>query len=335
MSPALKRTAIIVLLITLLLLAAVLRLRSAEPAAVVHRQRIMMGTVVEITARGADRARLEPAVAAAFAEMARIEALMGPAAESDAARLSRAADSVEVAAETAEVIAFGLRMAAASSGAFDLTLGRLKALWAIESERPRVPAAADIRAALAGTGPGALTLAGRRVSKSDPALAIDLGGIAKGYAIDRAIETLRRAGVNSASVNAGGDIRLLGDRGEGPWRIGIEHPRRPGDLLAVVPLADRAIVSSGDYERYFEQDGRRYHHLFDPATGYPAAACQSVTVLAASAIEADVLATAVFVLGPEKGFAFLQAQPGVDGLIIAADGRRLATSGLWEMIEWR
>ncbi len=335
MSPSLKKTSLIVLLIAALALVAFLRRRPEEVAGMVSHQRILMGTVVEVVARGDDRDILEPAVAAAFAEMARIEALMGPAADSEVSRLSRSVSGTEVTAETAEVIELGLRMAEKSRGAFDLTLGRLKTLWAVESDQPRVPTAAEIGMALAGTGPQALHLEGRFVHKGTPTLVVDLGGIAKGYAIDRAVEVLRQAGVDSASVNAGGDIGLLGDRGDGPWRIGIQHPRRPGSLLAVIEVAGRAIVTSGDYERYFERDGHRYHHLFDPATGYPAAGCQSVTVLAASAAEADALATAAFVLGPEKGLAFLQAQAGVDGLIVAADGSRQATSGLQGRIEWR
>ena len=184
-------------------------------------------------------------------------------------------------------------------------LGRLKQLWNIEGEHPRVPNAAEITAALAGTGLGDLRLAGQVVTKDDPRLAVDLGGIAKGYAVDRAIAVLQAAGVRHASVNAGGDIRLLGDRGDRPWRIGIQHPRKSDAILATLDLADTAVVTSGDYERFFERDGVRYHHLFDPATGQPARRCQSVTVVAPEAMLADALATAVFVLGPGPGLKLL------------------------------
>jgi thiamine biosynthesis lipoprotein len=319
------------ILVLLVLLAALVLFRGGGREAELRESRILLGTLVEIHLPRADRAARE-AVTAAFAEMARIEALMSPRiASSDVARLSAAADPLEVAPETAEVIALGLDVAARSGGAFDLTLGRLKALWDIEGEVPRVPGRAEIAVVLAGIGPTALRLDGLRVSKAQPDLAVDLGGIAKGYAIDRAIAVLAQAGIAQASVNAGGDLRLLGSRGERPWRIGIRHPRSAEELLATLELSGRAVVTSGDYERFFEVDGRRYHHIFDPRGGFPAAACQSVTLVADNAMLADALATAVFVLGPEEGLALLAEFPGVEALIVAADGAIHATSGMAEL----
>lgn len=300
------------------------------------RSRILMGTVVEISAHGADPGRLEAAVTAAFEELARIERLMQPSGdESDVARLTASLQGVEVAPETAEVIALGLQVASASGGAFDLGLGRLKGLWGIESEAPRVPTPEEVRQALAGTGPEGLRLDGLRVEKSMPALAVDLGAIAKGYAVDRASEILRRAGIESASINAGGDIRLIGERSGRPWRIAIQHPREADRQLATLELTDVAVVTSGDYERFFEKDGVRYHHIFDPRTGYPAGRCQSVTVVTPSAALADALSTAVFVLGPEAGLALLRHFPEADGLIVAADGTRHLTPRLEARLTWR
>jgi thiamine biosynthesis lipoprotein len=312
---------IVLLLLTLLVAAAWWRLRP-EPGPLTET-RLLMGTTVTVEAAGLAAKRLEDAVTAAFAEIARIEALMTPhRPESDISRLSAAATEASVSVETAEVLRTGLAVAARSGGAFDPTLGRLKALWGIEAETPHIPTPTEIAAALEGTGPAALTVTGTRVRKRMPQLAVDLGGIAKGYAIDRALAVLREHGVTSAAVNAGGDIGLLGDKQGRPWRIGVQHPRRPGEILTTVAAVDRAVVTSGDYERYFERDGRRYHHLFDPATGFPADRCQSVTVLAPSAMLADALATALFVLGPEPGLALLRDYPGVDALIVAADGRQ-------------
>ncbi|MBE0599471.1 MAG: FAD:protein FMN transferase, partial [Desulfuromonadales bacterium] len=150
----------------------------------------------------------------------------------------------------------------------------------------------------------------------------------------RAVEILRQAGAGGASVNAGGDIRLLGDRRGAPWRIGIQHPRLPQMVLGVLSLADTAVVTSGDYERFFERDGIRYHHLFDPRSGEPARLAQSVTVVAASAALADGLATAAFVLGPAAGIELLERQPGVEGMVVDATGRPHLTSGLRGEIEW-
>lgn len=324
--------------LTLLLLLALLAIylwRASSPAQELRQSRLLMGTVVEIVALGPDQARLETAVPAALAEIARIEALMTPhQPQSDVSRLSAAADPITVAAETAEVIALGLQVAAASDGALDLTLGRLKALWAIESETPRVPEAEELAAALQGTGPAALQLDGLTVRKAAPQLAVDLGAVAKGYAVDRAVAVLRAAGVTRASVNAGGDIFLLGDQVGRPWRIGIQHPRNQGEVAATLLVADQAVVTSGDYERFFEQDGVRYHHIFDPKTGRPARRCQSATVVAPTAALADALSTAVFVLGPEAGLALVERFPGALALVIDAAGDRHVSPGLQERIEW-
>jgi len=329
-----NRPIIILVLLVALALISFQRFAGGGPESV-RRSRLVMGTVVEIAADGKDADRLDRAVTEAFSEMERLEGLMSPhRPQSDVARLSRSSEGLDVSPETAEVVALGLDVARASGGAFDMTLGRLKTLWGIESEAPRVPSAPEIREALAGSGPDALRLEGNRVIKRDPYLAVDLGGIAKGYAIDRAIDVLRRAEVESASVNAGGDIRLLGARGDRPWRIGIRHPRNPEGLTATLLLDEAAVVTSGDYERFFEADGVRYHHLFDPRTGYPAALSRSVTVVAETAVLADALATAAFVLGPEAGLKLLEESPDAEGLIVGADGAPVFTTGLKGRIEW-
>lgn len=327
---------LVILLLLVLLGSLALQRCAGERPQQVSRSRILMGTVVEISAFGADPGRLEAAVTDAFAEMARIEALMRPAGEgSDVARLSASEQGTEVAPETAAVVALGLQVAAVSGGAFDMGLGRLKALWAIEGENPRVPSAEEIGQALAGTGRGDLRLAGTRVEKAAPTLAVDLGAIAKGYAVDRAAEVLGKAGIGSAAVNAGGDIRLIGKRGGRPWRIAIQHPREADRPLATLELSDVAVVTSGDYERFFEKEGVRYHHIFDPRTGYPAGRCRSVTVVAKSAALADALSTAVFVLGPEEGLALLRRFPQTEGLIVGADGTPHASPGLEARLTWR
>jgi len=332
---SLTRPLVILLLLALLGFLALQRGAGERPQQL-SRSRILMGTVVEISAYGADQGRLEAAVTDAFAEMARIERLMRPAGEgSDVARLTASEQGIEVAPETAEVLALGLQVAAESGGAFDMGLGRLKRLWGIETEAPRVPTPAEIRQSLAGTGQDDLRLDGRRAEKAQPALAVDLGAIAKGYAVDRAVEVLRRAGIESAAVNAGGNIRLIGDHGGRPWRIAIQHPRDAAGQLAVLELVDTSVSTSGDYERFFERDGIRYHHILDPRTGYPAGRCQSATVVTASAALADALSTAAFVLGPEEGLALLQRFPAAEGLIVAADGTRHASPGLEARLTWR
>jgi thiamine biosynthesis lipoprotein len=287
----------------------------------VQRSQLLMGTVVEIMAGGRPTGQLEDAVDAALAEMNRLDQLFSSyRPDSEISRLSQSASGGEVSSDAATVIALGLEVARRSGGAFDLTLGRLKSLWGIDGDNPVVPDRQAIAAALSGIGPDALSLQGLRLSKRDAKLQLDLGGIAKGYAVDRAIAVLKEHGVTRAAVNAGGDMYLLGQRPTRPWRIGIQHPRQKDAVLATVQVRDRAVVTSGDYERFFLRDGQRYHHIFDPQTGFPARACQSVTVIADSVALGDALATALFVLGPQAGLKLLSHYPGSEALIVAADG---------------
>ena len=329
------RSSVITLFLVFLALIVFVLQRGADDAPLV-RTRLLMGTVVEIRVHDRDAARFDKAVTEAFAAMAAIEQRMSPhLPDSEISLISAAAEPIPVSPDTQAVLQIALVVMAASGGAFDPGLGRLIKLWGFAEGEPSVPSATAIHDALKGTGPGDVRLVDGQLVKADAALALDLGGIAKGYAIDRAIAILAAAGVRHAAVNAGGDLRLLGDRGGAPWRIGIQHPRRTDDVLARLNLADRAVVTSGDYERSFEQNGVRYHHILDPATGTPARTCQAVTVVAADAARADALATAVFVLGPEKGMALLANTPGVEGLIVAADGTVTVSDALRERIEWR
>jgi thiamine biosynthesis lipoprotein len=322
------------LILLVLLVALVFWQRFSTEKSQLSRTALLMGTLVEIQANGDDRELLETAVTDAIAEMSRLEQLFSThIPQSEINRLSDAG-TLQVSIETAELLTLGQQIARSSQGAFDMCLGNLKRLWDIESQAPKTPSEKELREALRGIGPESLQIEGRQVTKQTESLRIDLGGIAKGYAVDRAVEILRAAGVLSAAVNAGGDIRLLGYRQGQPWRIGIQHPRQNGEVIATLMLQDRAVVTSGDYERYFEVEGTRYHHLFDPQTGRPARGCQSVTVVAADAASADALATAAFVLGPQKGLALLEQMPEVEGFLIAADGSRLTTSGLEDFLEW-
>jgi len=321
----------------LLLLMVAFFVWQRQPAedSLLSRTALVMGTLVEIKAYGDDRELLEQGLDAAFAEMVRLEQLFSThIPKSEVSRLSAADAPLIVSEETATLLGLGLKIAQRSDGAFDMGLGKLKALWGVESDQPQVPEEQSIALALKGIGPDSLQISEQQVRKQTPGLQIDLGGIAKGYAVDRAVEKLRQAGIFSAAVNAGGDIRLLGDRQGQSWRIGIQHPRKAGEIIATLALQNRAVVTSGDYERYFEQEGLRYHHLFDPQTGRPARGCQSVTVVAADAASADALATAAFVLGPQKGLTLLEQMPDVEGFLIAADGSKLATGGLKDILEW-
>jgi thiamine biosynthesis lipoprotein len=157
---------------------------------------------------------------------------------------------------------------------------------------------------------------------------IDLGGIAKGHAVDRGIAILRERGIRHASVTAGGDSYLLGDRRGRPWVVGIRHPDDQKRVIARIPLADAAISTSGDYERYFEEDGVRYHHIINPRTGRSATGVRSVTIIAPTSTLAEGLTKGVFILGPERGIALAESQPDVDAIVVRDDGKVFYSRGL-------
>jgi len=181
-------------------------------------------------------------------------------------------------------------------------LVRLIALWGFHDENfePRLPDPQAIRALVAANPRMTdLELDGNRVRSRNPAVQLDFGGFAKGYTVDEVIEALRRGGAEHAVVNAGGDLRAIGRHGDRPWRIGIRHPRADGVLGMIEVSGDESVFTSGDYERYFIWEGRRYHHIIDPRTGYPATGSRSVTVIDSDATTADAAATALFIAGPE------------------------------------
>lgn len=190
-----------------------------------------------------------------------------------------------------------------SNGLFNPTIGKLIALWGFHDNALPIGTLPDTAAiaALIAQAPGVsdITFTGTGLVNRNPAVSYDLGAFAKGYAIDRAIERLREFGIHSAIVNAGGDLRAIGQHGDRPWRIGIRHPRGSGILASVEIEANDSVFTSGDYERFFEVDGKRYHHIIDPRSGYPADTTMSVTVIHENAATADAAATALFVAGPE------------------------------------
>ena len=161
-----------------------------------------------------------------------------------------------------------------------------------------------------------------------PDLKIDLGGIAKGYAVDRAIGLLAKAGVDSAIVSAGGDSRIIGDRRGTPWMIGIKHPRKKAEYVARIPLENTAISTSGDYERFYLQGEKRIHHILDPKSGKPATEVQSASIMAAKAVDTDALSTTVFVLGVRQGLELVNSLPEVEAVIIDGQGALHFSQGL-------
>lgn len=289
-----------------------------------------MGTIVEICI--ADRIEDRKGVAnKAFAALREVEDALSIYREgsciSELNRLAAGA-AVKVDFHTFNLIRKAIEFNRLTGGAFDITVTPVLELWGFgENKERRVPGEDELKKTLSLVGTDKILLdeKARTVRFGPSGMKIDLGGIAKGYAVDEAVNALKSAGVKSALVNAGGDIYALGKKGKDGWVTGIRHPRRRGRILARLKLVDTAIATSGDYEKYFILAGQRYSHIFNPKTGYPVRQNfpVSVTALAEDCITADALATAVFVLGPEQGMIIINELDGVEAVIVSGSGKEL------------
>jgi thiamine biosynthesis lipoprotein len=305
-------------------------------------ERPCMGTRCTIAAFHDDEAAVEQAVTRALAEIARLDAMLTTWTEtSEVSRINAGAGSGEVVAvspETYEVLDRSLWVARESGGAFDITVGAFKGLWKFDQDNDgSLPRRSDVLARLPLIDYRGLLLDPKlhtaRLAKKGQS--ITLGGIAKGLIVDRAVAKLRDSGLTDFLVQAGGDLYAAGRRGDRPWRVGIQDPRassgqaRSADTsFALVSLENSAFNTSGDYERFVIQGGKRYHHIIDPRTGYPVTHTRSVTVLAPTSFLADTLDTAVFLLGAEKGLALVARVPGVEAVIVDAKNRVHVSPGL-------
>ncbi len=268
---------------------------------------------------------------AVIAEMRRTDELMStykPESQLSQVNAHAAERPVQVDADIIEVVERGLEMSRLSGGAFDLTYASVGYLYDYRAHQH--PTDQQIDAALPGVDYRQVQVdrAARTIRFLRQGVRIDVGGIAKGFAVDRSIERLREMGIQHAMVNAGGDTRLLGDRRGKPWVVGIRDPRNEGQMVTRLPLVDEAISTSGDYERYFEEDGVRYHHILVPGTGKSARALRSATVLGPNATLTDGLSTSVFVLGVERGMQLIAGLPGVEAVVVDAEGRVYYSDGL-------
>ncbi len=320
--------------ITVVLCLTLATSRATQP--LVERQRDLgvMGTSLHIVAIGEDGARLDRAIEAAIAEIRRVEDLMTDWRASPLTTLNEQAGAdVSVPRELAAIISRSLALCRLTGGAFDPTFAGAGALWDFKADPPQIPDAATIQAALKRVGGDRVSVdaAHNRVYLPE-GMTIGLGGIAKGYGVDRAMAVLREHGVTHALVDAGGDMKLLGQRHGRPWEVAVKHPRDCERAMAVLRLSNSCVVTSGDYERFVEVDGKRYHHILDPRTGYPATGAMSATVVAQNAELADALATALCVLGPVKGLALVEQQRRVEAVIVGLDGAVHVSSGLQDRV---
>jgi thiamine biosynthesis lipoprotein len=304
----------------------------AAPPRVVARTFPVMGTEVTFSAYSADPDAAEHAFAAAYDEIRRVEKLMTDwerpgEPESDIVKINKAAGkkAVKVSPETIEVIEKSLEMSRRSEGAFDITFAAMHGLWKFDEDMDKsIPSPEEIekrrklinwRDVLVNVKSGTVKL--RRVG-----MRMGLGGIAKGYAVDRCSAVLRTAGLKNFMVQAGGDLYVAGRKGSANWMVGVRDPRGgPRDIIGRMPIEDHAFSTAGDYERGFVLNGRRYHHIIDPKTGYPATASREVTIFAPNAFLADALDDSVFILGPKKGMELIDSYPDCATLIVDAQNK--------------
>jgi thiamine biosynthesis lipoprotein len=311
----------------------------AAPAAqpfVLRESREIMSTVFEVSVvAGAelDAASVRPVLAAALDEVGRIEGLASPFIEdSELSRVNAAAggEPVVVSAELFGLVERSVALCEATGGLMDISFMPLGSIWDFRAEPFEPPSDAAITQAKALVDCTAIELDGERHSLRLPraGMAIGLGAVAKGYAVDRASAVLGEAGFPDHLVNGGGDVLARGAKPEGPWMVGIRHPRgERGALMGRMPLRDAAMVTSGDYERFVEHQGVRYHHIIDPRTGRPAQGLVSVSVVDASAERADAIATALLAAGPSEAPGLREAL-GVEALWVKADGDYEVSRGI-------
>jgi thiamine biosynthesis lipoprotein len=255
--------------------------------------------------------------------------------ESDISRINRAAGirCEKVSADTLQVLAQAVEFSSRCRRSFDVTIGPLVTLWHHHKEAATLPDEASIRQVLPLVNDHDLVLDARHSTAGlrKVGQSLDLGGIGKGYCGDRIVAMCREYGIASAYSNLGGNVVTVGARPDGsPWHIGIQHPRQENDIIGAVSVVNQTVVTSGDYQRYFtDSQGKRHHHILDPATGYPAeSGLTSVSIVADQSLAADALSTALFVAGMDKALELLRGFPQTEAILVDSDSRVYVTEGL-------
>ena len=290
-----------------------------------------MGTAVRVELTHGDAHEAALAADAAMQEMHRVDRAMSPyKPESELSRINCEAThgTVAISQEMFDLIERSVEFSRWSGGAFDITFAAIGRFYDYRNGiRPSQAQVAQARTAF-DYRHLLLDAKQRTIRFAHPGVQIDLGGIAKGHAVDNCVRLLRLRGVQAAMVSAGGDSRVFGLRQGRPWIIGIRDPRRPDGMIARLPLTDVAISTSGDYERYFEENGVRYHHILDPSTGESAVGVRAVTVIGPDATTTEGLSKTVFVKGVDRGLALIHSLRDVDAVVVDARGRMFYSNGL-------
>ena len=306
-------------------------LQAAHAEWIEHVEDGIMGTRIVVELWSEDKAKGEQAVQAVLDEMRRVDAAMStykPTSELSLVNAQAATKPVLISQELFDLLQTSVEYSKLTGGAFDITYASVGFMYDF---RQRVrPDEEQIQGALSGINYRHLVLdpKARTVQFAREGVRVDLGGIGKGHAVDKGIEVLLKRGVKHALVTAGGDSRIIGDRFGNPWVVGIRHPDRKEEVLARIPLEDAALSTSGDYERYFDENGVRYHHIIDPKTGHSASKVRSATIIGPTATRTDGLSKTAFVLGPERAIEIYNQLEDIDAILVAPDGRVMYTKGL-------
>ncbi len=296
--------------------------------------RFMLGTIVEFTVYDANETLALKAIQQAAAAMQAVEdefTTYGQVFNTvKAFNQAQPTEVIQLAPDVEALLLQAINIHEQTLGAFDPTLGELNQLWGFSGGQPPTtpPSKQKISHGLHYSGVENIRHLNKGWTKKIAGLQLDFGAIAKGLAIDKGIEVFKQYGLEHAIINAGGDIRVLGNHGLQPWRIGIRHPRQATALGWIEVGQDLSVVTSGDYERFYMYRGQRYHHILDPKTGEPATQNMSVTVIAETATVADALSTGLFVLGQKQGMDLVEKMAGVEALWVGKDQKIRMSSGM-------
>jgi len=308
------------------LLTPILRVRDIT----VRETQFLLGTAVEITVIDRERKKTSEAISHAFEKIQEIDKIANfynPQSELSRVNYEAQYHPVKLSNDLWNMVEISYRYGAITEGAFDITVGPLIKLWGWGREHPQIPGSEKIKKTLPLVNYQLLELDYQQKTLffKKPGMMIDLGGVAKGYALGKALEILKSHGIQHILISAGQILAQGFNPYKKPWRIGLQHPRNSQQLLTIINITGGTIATSGDYQEFFEVNGKRYHHLLNPHTGMPARQCQSVSVLDEDSTLADILSTALFVLGPEKGRA-LAEKLKIKALIVNDRGEVYFTS---------
>ena len=333
---------LVVVVVFAILLVSILRkkqsteLKPFSAGIEIKYTRLLMGTVVEITLGGDNEQVIKDAAAAGFDEIARLEKLLSHYQDtSDVSMINKFGweKPVKVSQETMDVIDASERVSEMTNGAFDITMGVLGRVWHFTKDDKGEfipPSEDDVKKLLPLVDYRRIIIDrdSSTVKFAKDGMRINLGGIAKGYIVAKAVDAIKKKGVKSGIVHAGGDMFVFQEDGNAPRKIGIQHPRKKDNIIGTIEVLNGAVSTSGDYERFFIKNSIRYHHIINTKTGFPAVGTQAVTIVANDGMIADVISTAVFIMGTEDGMKFIEDLPEVEGLIIDANGNITVSSGL-------